>query len=274
LERSASEAGGGTAEPRELEISHFKLLGVPVAATGMEGAIARVRRWIENGDRRRTVTFTSVHMLVEGLRSHDFFDLLSRTDMNFPDGMPLVWYGRRSSAAVGRVCGIDFLPQFCAATEDLRLRHYFYGGSEGVSAEAAAKLKSKYPGMQIAGSYCPPFRTLSAEEKDEIARTINEAKPDVVWICLGCPKQEMWMEEFRARLDVPVLLAVGAAVDIVSGAKGRAPARMRAMGLEWFYRLCQEPRRLWRRYLVYNSVFLYHLLAEMLGTPRRASVDR
>jgi N-acetylglucosaminyldiphosphoundecaprenol N-acetyl-beta-D-mannosaminyltransferase len=269
---SPSEAVPRPIGSTSLETSKFTLLGVPVAATNLSSAIAQVRSWIENRERGRTVTFATVHMLVEGIRDPDIRKLLSRTDMNCPDGMPLVWYGRRRAAAsVERVCGPDFLPAFCAATADMNLRHYFYGGAEGIAEKAAAELTRLYPGIQIAGAFSPPFRTLSADEKIEIACSINATKPDVVWVCLGCPKQETWIDEFRSRLDAPVLLAVGLAVDIVAGAKGRAPAPMRVLGLEWLFRLFQEPRRLWRRYLIYNSIFLYHLLAEMLdaGSGRR-----
>jgi N-acetylglucosaminyldiphosphoundecaprenol N-acetyl-beta-D-mannosaminyltransferase len=271
LERHATEAISGNAPRKELEVSNFRLFDVPIAATDMPTAIGQVRSWIERGDRGRVVTFATAHMLVESLRNPGFSKILERTDMNFPDGMPLVWCGRRRAGVrVERVCGPDFLPRFCAATADMGLRHYFYGGAEGVAAKAAAELKRANPGVEIAGTLSPPFRALTAEEKDEIVRTIRAAKPDVVWVCLGCPKQETWIDEVRDKLDVPVLLAVGLAVDILAGAKDRAPARLRTLGLEWFYRLCQEPRRLWRRYLVDNSIFLYHLLAETLLPARRA----
>jgi N-acetylglucosaminyldiphosphoundecaprenol N-acetyl-beta-D-mannosaminyltransferase len=271
LERNASEAIPWNSEFKRLEISRFPILGIPVAATDLSAAIKTVRTWIEHGDRGRVVTFTTAHMLVEGLRNPSFFALLQKTDMNCPDGRPVVWYGRnRAAVQVEQVCGPEFLPAFCAATVDLRLRHFFYGGAEGVAGKAADELKRAHPAIEIAGVISPPFRALTPEEKDEIVRAINAAKPDVVWVCLGCPKQETWIEEFRGKLDVPVLLAVGLAVDILAGAKDRAPARLRTMGLEWFYRLCQEPRRLWRRYLIDNSIFLYYMLAEMLSTPHRA----
>jgi N-acetylglucosaminyldiphosphoundecaprenol N-acetyl-beta-D-mannosaminyltransferase len=254
------------------EVAQFRLLGVPVAATNMQTAIREVRSWIERGDRGRMVTFSNVHMLVEGVRSSSFFEVLQKSDMNCPDGKPLVWYGRSKLGKdnVDQVCGPEFLPAFCEATADLKLRHFFYGGAEGVAARAAAMLQQRVPSVTIAGVYSPPFRALTVEEKDEVVRTINGARPDVLWVCLGCPKQEAWIDEFRGRLDVPVFLAVGLAVDILAGTRDRAPSVMRRLGLEWFYRLCQEPRRLWRRYLVYNSIFLYHLLAEKLQPAGRS----
>jgi N-acetylglucosaminyldiphosphoundecaprenol N-acetyl-beta-D-mannosaminyltransferase len=124
--------------------------------------------------------------------------------------------------------------------------------------------------MVIAGTYSPPFRPLSPEEDEEIVRAINAARPDVVWVSLGCPKQENWIAQHRARLDVPVLLAVGLAMDILAGTKGRAPSIISNIGLEWFFRLCQEPRRLWRRYLVYNSIFVYRLMMEWRLALRRS----
>jgi N-acetylglucosaminyldiphosphoundecaprenol N-acetyl-beta-D-mannosaminyltransferase len=247
-------------------VTQFRLLGVPVAATNMEAAIREVKSWIERGDRGRTVTFSTVHMVVEGIKSPGYFEVLQKSDMNCPDGKPLVWYGRRKLGKknVQQVCGPEFLPAFCEATAELNFRHFFYGGAEGVAAKAAAMLQQKLPGIQIAGVCSPPFRALTVDEKEEVIRTINASRPDVLWVCLGCPKQEAWIDEFKARLDVPVLLAVGLAIDILAGTRDRAPSVMRSLGLEWFYRLCQEPRRLWRRYLIYNSIFVYRLLAEKL----------
>ncbi|HEX4029766.1 MAG TPA: WecB/TagA/CpsF family glycosyltransferase [Terracidiphilus sp.] len=253
------------------EFAHFRVLGVPIAATNMNAAIRKVRSWIECGDRGRTVTFSNVHMVVEGIKNPRFFEVLQKSDMNCPDGKPLVWYGRsKAGRAVEQVCGPDFLPAFCEATTDLKLRHFFYGGADGVAAKAAGMLQQRFPGTEIAGFYSPPFRALAAEEKQEVVRTINESRADVVWVCLGCPKQETWIDEFKDKLDVPVLLAVGLALDIVAGTRERAPSVMRRLGLEWFYRLCQEPRRLWRRYLIYNGIFVYHLVAERLQPAARA----
>jgi N-acetylglucosaminyldiphosphoundecaprenol N-acetyl-beta-D-mannosaminyltransferase len=271
LETNASPAINCQVGTDHSDVAQFRLLGVPVAATNMPSAIRTVCSWIERGDRGRMVTFSTVHMLVEGIKSPGFFKLLQGSDMNCPDGMPLVWYGKRKAGKqVERVCGPDFLPAFCSATADRNFRHFFYGGAEGVAAKAARMLQQKNPGVQVAGVYSPPFRTLTMEEKQGIVDTINASRADVVWVCLGCPKQESWIDEFRKELNVPVLLAVGLAVDILAGSKKRAPRIMRSFGLEWFYRLCQEPQRLWRRYLIYNSIFLYRLLTEKLQPAGRS----
>jgi len=246
--------------------TQFRVLGVPIAATDMQSAIARVSSWIERGDRGRMVTFTTVHMVVEASRNPEFLRLLQRSDMNCPDGMPLVWFGRREvRQEIEQVCGPEFLPAFCRATADKGLRHYFYGGADGVAAKAAESLREQYAGVKIAGVYSPPFRCLTAVEKEKVVTAINAARPDVLWVCLGCPKQELWIEEFRDQLNVPVLLAVGLAVDIAAGTRSRAPVAMRHLGLEWLYRLCQEPRRLWRRYVIYGAIFAYRVVAHRLA---------
>lgn len=255
-------------ETEETCTSRFYLLGVPITATNMASAIRTVVSWIENGDRGRMVTFSTVHMLVEATKKPEFARLLQSSDMNCPDGMPLVWCGRkRGNKTIQRVCGPEFLPVFCAATAPRQFRHFFYGGAEGVAAKAVEKLRRTKPELQVAGIYTPPFRPLTPEEDEEVITYINSTNADLVWVCLGCPKQEVWITNHRHRLNASVLLAVGLALDIAAGSKQRAPWALRTLGLEWLFRLCQEPRRLWKRYLIYNSIFLYRLLSEEMQSP-------
>jgi len=240
------------------------VLGTPVCATTMSAAIQQVAEWTKQKRGTRLVTFTNVHMVVESLKNKNFRELLRSTDANFPDGMPMVWLGRRTNALAERVCGPEFLPRFCEATADMRFRHFFFGGSEGVAEEVAISLRKRIPSIQIAGIYCPPFRPISPEEDEQIVKTINDSCADIVWVCLGCPKQENWIRSHRDRLNASVLLAVGFAFEVVAGRARRAPATFRRGGLEWFYRFCQEPRRLAKRYLMYNGIFLYRLLLSSL----------
>jgi N-acetylglucosaminyldiphosphoundecaprenol N-acetyl-beta-D-mannosaminyltransferase len=250
-------------EPRPTAIRCFSLLGVPIAAATMLTAIGTVSAWIESRERGKMVTFTNAHMLVEACKNPAFCQILNQSDLNCPDGMPLVWFGRRrGNAEIRRVCGPEFMPAFCETTAEKGWRHFFYGGAEGVAERAAVMLQRKAPGMEIAGTYCPPFRPLTLEEDEEIIHLINSSKPDVIWVGLGCPKQENWIAQHRNRLDASVCLAVGLAFDIAAGLRKRAPAVVRTAGMEWFYRLCQEPRRLWKRYLLYNGIFLYYALTE------------
>ena len=251
------------------------LLGTPVATVDPESLSETMVSWIRSGERGRLVTFTNVHMVVEALRNKVFQKLLRDTDINCPDGAPVAWYVKRASGRnIRRVSGPDFMPYFCKETAPLHLRHFFYGGAEAVAARAADALREKIPLLQVAGVYTPPYRPLTPEEDAEVVRMINSAKPDVVWVCLGCPKQEIWISDHRDKLDAPVLLAVGQAVDIAAGTKKRAPRVFCAAGLEWFYRLCQEPGRLWKRYLIYNSIFIYHLLTEFLSFPSHHGLSK
>jgi N-acetylglucosaminyldiphosphoundecaprenol N-acetyl-beta-D-mannosaminyltransferase len=243
--------------------SSFQLLDTPIAAFTFSAAIEEVSKFVRTRSRTRLVHFTNVHMLIEGVMNREFGDILKSADLNFPDGMPLVWLGRRANKAdFSRVCGPEFMPAFCKATAHLGYRHFFYGGAPGTAEAVIEALQRDTPHLQIAGHYTPPYRPLTAEEDREVCARINQSEADVVWVCLGCPAQEKWMYEHRDKLNAPVLLAVGAAFDFVAGRMERAPKLLRENGLEWLYRLVKEPRRLWRRYLVYNAFFLYFMLKD------------
>ena len=225
------------------------------------GLLTRYRA--ESARRRGTtlVHFTTVHMLVESVLSKELSAMLRRADFNFPDGMPLVWLGRRAKKdEVERVCGPDFMPAFCKQTAQLGYRHFFYGGAPGTAEAVIAALQRETPDLEVAGYYCPPFRPLTPEEDKEVCARINASCADLVWVCLGCPRQEQWIAHHSGKLDAPVLLAVGAAFDFTAGRAKRAPTFIRDHGLEWLHRLVKDPRRLWRRYLIYNVFFLYLLL--------------
>jgi N-acetylglucosaminyldiphosphoundecaprenol N-acetyl-beta-D-mannosaminyltransferase len=153
---------------------------------------------------------------------------------------------------------------FCANESHASLRHFFYGGKDGVAERLIAKLTIQNPSLQIAGCHAPPFRAISSEEDTAIVNRINDSGADIVWVSLGCPKQEIWIHEHRDKLHAPVLIAVGLAFDIIAGDKTRAPKFLRDAGLEWLYRLLQEPERLGSRYLKSNSLFLYMLFRSIL----------
>ena len=155
------------------------------------------------------------------------------------------WYGSagcRGFAFVERVYGPDLLLACCQRSVSTGYRHFFYGGGTGVAERLIERLQSRFPGLQVVGSYSPPFRALSPEEDAEVIRRINAAKPDMVWVGLSTPKQERWMSEHRDRLTAPVLVGVGAAFDFHAGLKRQAPRWMQRSGLEWLFRLLTEPR--------------------------------
>ena len=239
----------------------FELLGVPITVQSLQSAIELVACWAAGKARTRLVTFTNVHMLTEGHARPAFRAMLRQTDLNCPDGMPLVWVGKLLGGDVSRVCGPEFFEQFFASTARDGLRHFFYGGNEGVAARVAAELTERYPDLQVAGVCSPPFRALSAQEDAAMVAMINNANADLVWVCLGCPKQETWIFEHRDKLKPCVLLAVGMVFDILVGEKRRAPQLFCDHGLEWLYRLLKEPGRLGSRYFKSNGTFVYLLLA-------------
>ncbi|HYG98199.1 MAG TPA: WecB/TagA/CpsF family glycosyltransferase [Terriglobales bacterium] len=239
----------------------FDVLGVGVDAVQMEGAIARIERWIAERSRARMVTLTNVHAVMQAHEDEEFREVLNSADMVCPDGMPLIWVAKsRGLAMKRRVCGPELMLEFCRRTHEKGYSHYFYGGAEGVAELLAKRLKERFAGMRIAGWFSPPFRPLTREEDAEVVARINESRADVLWVGLGCPKQERWMKEHRESLQVGVMLGVGQAFDIHAGTLKQAPKWMRESGLEWMFRLGSEPRRLWKRYLRTNSKFLISLV--------------
>jgi N-acetylglucosaminyldiphosphoundecaprenol N-acetyl-beta-D-mannosaminyltransferase len=165
-----------------------------------------------------------------------------------------------------RVYGPDLMAKHFERSVATGVRHFLYGGrNEGALVQLTLNLRRRYSGVQIVGGYSPPFRQLSDAELDDVAAKINDARPDVVWVGIGVPKQEKWMAEMRARLDAPVLIGVGAAFDFHAGLIPQAPGWMQRAGLEWLFRLAQEPRRLWRRYLNYNPRFVLGFTRQYVG---------
>ncbi|MGB7437274.1 MAG: WecB/TagA/CpsF family glycosyltransferase [Candidatus Acidiferrum sp.] len=241
----------------------FQVLGVPIAALQNPDVIAQMEKWIARRERTRYICVANVHVIMEARHDPSFREVLQSADLCIPDGMPLVWIGRSRGHALRKpVCGPDLLIDFCRKTEEAGYAHFFLGGRPGVANKLANKLQCRFPSMRVVGICSPPFRKLTQQEDYEIVERINRAAPDVLWVGLGCPKQERWMREHRDNLRVPVVVGVGQAFDIHSGETARAPLWMRERGLEWLFRLCQEPRRLWRRYLIYNTKFIYALLCE------------
>jgi N-acetylglucosaminyldiphosphoundecaprenol N-acetyl-beta-D-mannosaminyltransferase len=245
--------------------SSFCVLGTRVDAIETPAVIKKIEEWIAAGDQGRFISVTNVNTIMQGRSDSSFSVIVNNSDLSVPDGMPLVWLGRLHGYALReRVAGPDLLPECCRKTQNAGYRHFFYGSAEGVAKQLASELKCQFPGIRVAGTYSPPFRQLTQEEDQHIIQMINQAHPDVLWVGLGCPKQERWIYEHRNRLQVAVMIGVGQAFDIHAGRLRRAPAYMRNHGLEWLCRLLLEPRRLWRRYLIYNSKFICDLLLESL----------
>src|SRR5882762_5243094 len=246
--------------------TYFRVLGVQLNALQIPDVITRMEGWIHERNGCHTVAATSMHGIVEAQHDPSFKEILNTTDLVVPDGMPLVWLGRRRGHHLARrVYGPDLLLAFCEKTKSRGYRHFFYGGEPGVAEDLAKSLKSRSPGLNVVGMCSPPFRELSVQEGREMEELIARAAPDVVWVGLGTPRQDRWMHVHKTRLRVPALVGVGAAFDMLSGRRKQAPRWMREHGFEWCFRLVQEPRRLWRRYLVYGVQFIAYLGLDSLG---------
>lgn len=249
------------------EKTQFRVLGIGVDAVQIPDVVAQMERWIFDREMCHFIAVTGMHGITEAQHDPFFKKVLNSADLVVPDGMPLVWLGRWHGHALRRrVYGPELMQMFCRATGP-KYRHFFYGGTPGVAALVANVLESNWS-ITAVGSYSPPFRGLSKEEDDEIISLIDRAKPDVLWIGLSTPKQERWMYEHKRKLKVPAMVGVGAAFDLNSGTTRQAPQWMREHGLEWSFRLLLEPRRLWRRYLIYGSEFVWSVASELLSLRR------
>lgn len=234
----------------------------------MQQALDQMICWIE--ERQRTyVVVSPVHTVMESQFDPTYRAVVNRAGMVTPDGMPLVFLSRRlGQHAVERVYGPDVMLAFSELSAARGYKHFYYGGAEGLPEKLANTLKQRFPGLNIVGTYSPPFRPLTPNEDQAVVDMINAANPDVVWVGLGCPKQDFWMAQHRERLHAPILIGVGAAFDFLSGQKQQAPRWMQQHGLEWLYRLVHEPRRLWRRYVIYNPLFIFLVLLQIAGLRR------
>ena len=249
----------------------FRVLDVPVHAVQIPDAISQIKAWIQSGVKGRYIAVTGMHGIAESRRDDTLRCALDSADLVVPDGMPLVWLGRwHGHVLKRRVYGPELMETFCRETGST-FRHFFYGGAGETADRLANSLRQRY-GVVVAGTYCPPFRPLNEEEQREMASRIEEASADILWVGLSTPKQEKWMHENRSKLDVPVMLGVGAAFDINSGTTRQAPIWMRENGLEWLFRLVTEPKRLWRRYLISipkAAALVLMELAGLLPRPRK-----
>jgi N-acetylglucosaminyldiphosphoundecaprenol N-acetyl-beta-D-mannosaminyltransferase len=247
---------------------YANVLGVGVSAVNIEAAIRACDRLIgSNG--RGYVSVTGVHGIMEAQVDPTFRAILNRSFLCVPDGMPTVWVGRlQGQRDIRRVYGPDFMLEFCRQSVARKHRHFLYGGKDGVAQQLADELCRRFPGLQVVGTYTPPFRPLTAEEERDLAAQIEACKPDVIWVGLSTPKQERFMAQYLGRLDAKLMVGVGAAFDVHTGRLVDAPDWVKAAGLQWLHRLLQEPRRLWKRYLINNPKFLLNIGLQFAGIKR------
>jgi N-acetylglucosaminyldiphosphoundecaprenol N-acetyl-beta-D-mannosaminyltransferase len=233
------------------------ILGIPIAITDYAGAIDAMDAMVE-GRERGYVCAVAVHALTVGYDDPEMAEALRNATLVLPDGMPVVWAANLlGENLTDRVYGPELMLRYNDRCAERGHRVWLYGGrDQGSLVQLALNLRRRHPGINIVGGYSPPFRPMTAEEEDALVAQINEARADVLWIGIGVPKQEKWMARMRERLDVPVMCAVGAAFDFHAGRISQAPTWMQQRGLEWIYRIAQEPRRLLPRYLYFNPRFV------------------
>jgi N-acetylglucosaminyldiphosphoundecaprenol N-acetyl-beta-D-mannosaminyltransferase len=247
---------------------HVDILGVKINAQTFPDATAALLRWA--GDTgKRYVSTCPVYTLMMCRERPDVHEAVNNADMVTADGMPIVWLQRRLGIPCAeRVYGPDVLLALCEATAHTNIRHYFWGGLPGVPEALVARLTARFPGLNVAGVYSPPVGEIGTAPDPAVVERLNASGADIVWVGLGSPKQDLWMALYREALDAPLLVGIGAAFDLLAGTKRQAPRWLQRSGLEWLYRLAQEPGRLGRRYLVYNPRFIWLVLKDQLLSRR------
>ncbi len=241
------------------------VLGVGVSAIDLDTATGRVVDSALDGT-KGYVCVTGVHGVMEAQSDAAFKQILNNAFLNTPDGMPMSWVGwLQGHKMMNRVYGPDLMLAVSEAGVQRGLRHFYYGGKDGVADLLAERMRARFPGIQISGTYCPPFRPLTPDEIQDLKQRVIHAKPHILWIGLSTPKQERFAAEYLGVLDVNLFVAVGAAFDFHAGLVPQAPRWMQRSGLEWFYRLCSEPKRLWKRYAYNNPRFLASIALQLSG---------
>jgi N-acetylglucosaminyldiphosphoundecaprenol N-acetyl-beta-D-mannosaminyltransferase len=238
------------------------VLGVPIDAISWADALAKISQWSASRE-SRVVCICNVHSVVTASRDAAFGRVVNEADMATPDGAPVAWMLRRlGHAGQQRINGPDLMWRYCEQAQTRAAPIFLYGGSEATLATLKVKLLAAFPALKIVGAISPPFRALTPDEDGAVVEQINVTGAGVVFVSLGCPKQELWMAAHRGRIRA-VMVGVGAAFDYHAGASRRAPLWMQRNGLEWLHRLASEPRRLWRRYLVTNAFFVWYAAEQL-----------
>lgn len=241
-------------------IPTIPVLGLPVAALNLKQVVSQVTEWAELGDRAYAIEAADVHVITRSRHEADFGSVMQKFDLVCPDGMPVLWSINsqlsQEEKLVDRVCGADIMASTIERSYDNKLSHFLLGGSEELLNKLEGKLTERYPKAKIAATYSPPFGEWPEDELERICKKIIESGARFIWVGLGCPKQESWISKNKEELPPGCYFGVGAAFAFHAGEISRAPTLFRKTGMEWFYRLCKEPRRLWKRYFYYNTLFL------------------
>ena len=240
------------------------ILAVPIAAVNIEQAATHIEEWIRNGQ-KEYVTVTGIHGIMESQYDEEVKRIHQAAGMCVPDGMPTVWIGKlHGYKNMSRVYGPDLMLEMMRLSEEKKYTHFFYGGKKGVPELLKARLISQFPGLKVVGTFSPPFREMNEEEANALQEKIEKLSPDIIWVGLSTPKQEIWMASHIEKLNTKVMIGIGAAFDFHAGLLRQAPSWVQRLGLEWFFRLCVEPQRLWKRYLKNNPLFIWKFALQFL----------
>lgn len=249
-----------------MQIETTNVLGVPISVIDQNRAREFLFEALRGGQ-RGYVTVTGVHGVIEAQNDPVLRNIFRRASLVTPDGMPMVWMGKaQGHPTIERVYGPDLMLNICEHSVGEGYRHFFYGGVPGIADELRNQFEQRFPGIRIVGTYTPPFRRLNDNEVRDLQTLVRGTKPDVFWVGLSTPKQERFMAQYMSILpEAKIFIGVGAAFDLLTGRVRQAPRWMQRSGLEWFYRLTQEPRRLARRYLINNPKFVAKATAQLTG---------
>lgn len=245
-------------------LSRTRVIDVPITAINMEDVLSFIGEHIQD-IKGEYICVSNVHTTVMAHDDPDYYCVQADSLMSVPDGKPLSVVGRKSVPTMGRVTGPDLMREILSVSVERGYRHFFYGNNEDNLSSLIDALNSDYPGLEICGFEPSVFREMSLQEEAELAERINCSSPDFVWVALGAPRQEEFCHRMHGRID-GLMIGVGGAFNILAGITPEAPVWMQNLSLEWLYRLIQEPRRLFKRYLVTNSKFMYY---QVFGNKRK-----
>jgi N-acetylglucosaminyldiphosphoundecaprenol N-acetyl-beta-D-mannosaminyltransferase len=251
---------------RSPETPRINVLGTCIDALDLDEAARQICSWVNDDQTGRYVCVTDVNCIMQNYRRPDVKRAYSTASLCVPDGMPLIWVGRAlGQKSMGRVYGPDLMLRLLEDSVEKGYTHFFLGGAEGVAEDLKQRMTARFPKLKVVGTFCPPFRPLTGEERATLISKVADSRPDFLWVSLGAPKQDLFMKKFHNKLNTKVLIGVGAAFDFHTDRVRQAPRWMMKAGLEWLFRLCMEPRRLAPRYFRNNPAFVFHILLQLTG---------
>ncbi len=212
------------------------------------------------------ITVNNVHTIISGVKYKNYKQIINNSYIALPDGKPLSIYAKlKGEKNISRIFGPTFMEKTLDWGQEDQLKHYFFGSSQDTMNKMVRNIEKKFPQAKIVGAFSPPYRPFTSEENEKFISEINNAEPDLIWIGLGAPKQEIWISENYKKLNRGIMIGIGAGFDYIAGNTKHAPEWMKNASLEWLYRLVQEPRRLWKRYFLTNTLFIIFIILEFLG---------